>query len=229
MAQLVKPVDETRTHLELLLRIAFWLAVVLFFKVLGSIVFEYRNYFPANFESSFLSGKRFFFHGSYRIAFYTHILSGPVALCISAFLMFSGKRKSLHRWHATMGKTLLFLVLFAMLPSGLVMASRAFTGPIAGFGFVVLTLLVSVCIVMAAWHAKNRRFAMHQLWATRTFILLCSPLLLRMMTGATIVLDWESAWTYRFAAWGSWLIPLAIFETQRMLLQRKHKFETGVA
>lgn len=234
MAQLAKPVDQTpaRTRLESLLRITFWLAIALFFKLLGSIVFEYRNYFPANFESSFLSGKRFFFHGSYRAAFYVHIISGPVALLISAFLMFSGGNKSfrssLRRWHAVLGKSLLALVLFAMLPSGLVMASRAFTGPIAGAGFVALTILLSVCIVMAGWHAKKRRFAVHQLWATRSFILLCSPLLLRLMTGATIVLDIESAWTYRFAAWGSWLIPLAIFETQRMMKQRKFQFGTGV-
>jgi hypothetical protein len=45
-------------------------------------------------------------------------------------------------------------------------------------------------------------------------------MLLRMMTGATIVFDVEGEWTYRFAAWGSWLIPLTVFEVRRLLRRR---------
>jgi len=214
-----------RSRLQTLKRIAFWLSVVLFFKVLAMIVYEYRNYFPANFESNFLSGRESFFSGSYGFAFYSHIISGPICLLIAAFLMFSGKRKSLRHWHRRLGKTLAYLVLLVMLPSGLVMATRALTGPIAGAAFFVLVLATAFCVSLASWHASQRRFAIHQVWATRSFILLCSPMLLRLMTGATIVLEVESEWTYRFAAWGSWLIPLAVFEVKRFL-QRSRKFSS---
>lgn len=208
-------------RLGTLKQIAFWLAVILFFRVVALVVVEYRNYFPANFESNFLSGRKAIFVGSYRFAFYAHIISGPTCLLIAAFLMFSGKKKSLGNWHRWLGKTLAALVLLVMLPSGFVMATRAFTGPIAGSAFFLLTFITAFCVAIASWHASQRRFAIHQLWATRSFILLCSPLLLRLITGATIVSGFENEWTYRFAAWGSWLIPLTVFEVRRSFSRRK--------
>ncbi len=209
------PVNGKSPRLQLLQKVAFWGAVVLFFKTLVMVVAEYRNYFPANFASDFLIGKEGFFHGSYRIAFYVHICTGPIALLIAAYLMFSGLRRDHRGLHRALGKTLVCLTTLLMLPSGMVMATRALTGPIAGVAFFLLSGLTAVCIVMSAWHAKNRRFAVHRVWATRSFLLLTSPLLLRLMTGATIVLDVESDWTYRFAAWGSWFVPLTIFEVRR--------------
>ncbi|QEG20776.1 hypothetical protein MFFC18_06270 [Mariniblastus fucicola] len=201
-------------------RIAFWLLVMLFVKVLGSIVFEYRNYFPANFESNFLVGREAFFSGSYRVAFYTHILCGPISLLVAAFLIFSGSRKALSHWHRRLGKLLASLVLLVLLPSGLVMATRALTGPVAGAAFFVQTFATALCVGFASWYASRRRFNQHRAWATRTFILLCSPLLLRLITGATVAFELESSWTYRFAAWGSWLIPLAVYECRNSILRR---------
>lgn len=217
--------NDRPSRLQVMKRIAFWLSVVLFCKVLLMIVYEYRNYFPANFESNFLAGRKAFFSGSYRFAFYAHIVSGPICLLIAAFLMFSGKRKSLRLWHRRLGKALAYLVLLVMLPSGFVMATRALTGPIAGTAFFILVFATAFCVCMASWQASQRRFAIHQIWATRSFILLCSPMLLRLITGATIVLDIENEWTYRFAAWGSWSIPLIVFEVKRFL-QRHRKFSS---
>ena len=220
LSQLTMNARGPLSRLEVMKRIVFWLLVVLFVKILVSILIEYRNYFPANFESNFLAGRRGFFSGSYRVAFYAHIVSGPIALLISAFLMFSGKQKSLCHWHRRLGKTLAILVLLVMLPGGCVMATKALTGPIAGVAFFALTFTTAQCVIIASWHASQERFAVHQVWATRSFILLCSPLLLRLITGATIVLDIESEWAYRFAAWGSWMIPLAVFEIRRLLRHR---------
>ena len=216
MSRAISSTMNQGSRLETMKRFAFWLIVVLFFKVVVVILLEYRNYFPADFTSNFLAGREAYFFGSYRVAFYAHIVSGPICLLIAAFLMFSGKQKSLHRWHRWLGKALAFLVLLIMLPSGFVMATRSFTGPIAAAAFFVLTFVTAICVVMASYHASQRRFAVHQLWATRSFILLCSPLLLRLITGATIFFAVESEWSYRFAAWGSWLIPLTIFEYRRI-------------
>jgi len=201
-------------------RIAFWLLIILFFKIVVAILAEYPNYFPANFDSNFLYGREAFFKGSYRFAFYVHIISGPICLLISAFLMFSGKRKSLGPWHRRLGKTLAVMVLLVMLPSGFVMATRALSGPIAGASFFLLTFATAYCVVIASWQASQRRFVIHRLWATRSFILLCSPLLLRLMAGTSIFFEFENEWTYRFAAWGSWLIPLTVFELQNSIRKR---------
>lgn len=220
MAQITSMTANHGDRLATMKRIAFWLLIILFFKIVASILLEYRNYFPANFDSNFLFGREAIFHGSYRFAFYAHIISGPICLLIAAFLMFSGKQKSLSHWHRPLGKTLAVTVLLVMLPSGFVMATRALSGPIAGVSFFLLTFATAGCVVASSWYASQRQFAIHRLWATRSFILLCSPLLLRLMTGTTIFFDFQNEWTYRFAAWGSWMIPLAVFELRRRYTRR---------
>lgn len=194
-------------------RLTLALLVVLVIKILASILFEYRWYFPADFDRSFfLNGRQSHFSGWYRAAFYLHIISGPITLVMAFAMMLSATRPELGKYHRWMGRTLGLLVIFAITPSGLVMATRALTGWFAGVGFAMLSLGTCICVVAAAHYARKKQFAKHQVWATRCFIFLCSPLLLRMMTGATIVADIRGVWTYQAAAWLSWLAPLFAYE-----------------
>ena len=203
---------DDRNRVNKLKAIASFLLILLFAKVLFSIVYEYQSYFPPNFDSAFLFGRREYFVGSYRAAFYAHIISGPVALAIGFVLIVTGGRARFLRLHRLLGKTQMLIVIAAVLPSGLVMSARAFTGPIAGLGFACLSVATAACIIIAVYQAQARRFAAHQRWATRCFVLLCSPLVLRMMSGASIVLNVDSDLTYRLSAWLSWLVPLAFYE-----------------
>ena len=57
-----------------------WLAVVLILRVLATILANYPDYFPPNFDSLFLQGREATFTGTYEAAFYVHIFSGPVVL-----------------------------------------------------------------------------------------------------------------------------------------------------
>jgi hypothetical protein len=102
--------------------------------------------------------------------------------------------------------------MLGVVPSGLIMATHAFTGPIAGFGFASLSIATAVCMLMAVHQIQVHKLLEHQQWATRCFILLCSPLLLRLSSGAAIVSHVESDLTYRLTAWFSWLVPLMIYE-----------------
>lgn len=205
---MIKPTD----RLSRLKAIAALASVVLFVKVLLEILFEYRWYFPANFDASFLSGRRDSFTGLYRAAFYTHILSGPVAVVLGVFLMVSGGRSRHRSIHRRAGQVQMAIIFGAVVPSGLAMASQAFAGPIAASGFAALSLATAVCAAVALRCALAGRFSAHQRWAGRCFILLCSPLFLRLVSGMVIVLQRESEWIYRLNAWLSWLIPLAIYE-----------------
>ncbi|MCO8121302.1 DUF2306 domain-containing protein [Stieleria sp. TO1_6] len=194
-------------------QIAVCAAVILSLKVFLAILYQYRWYFPADFDASpFLSGRRYTFVGIYRAAFYAHLASGPTSLLLGTVLLLSGGRPGwsvIHRW---LGKTQLILVLLIVVPSGLVMALQAYAGPIAEIGFMAQSLLLAVTVVAAAATARSRRFLDHQRWAQRCYILLWSPLLLRIVAGLMIVTDLESEWTYRINAWASWLVPLAIYE-----------------
>lgn len=193
---------------------AIGLAVLaLFFKVFFSILAEYWWYFPPDFErSNFLSGRRYSFRGLYPAAFYIHILSGPPAALLGLFLVVTGRGKTFRYWHRAAGKLLALDVLLFLVPSGLVMARSAYAGPIAGAGFATLSILTAAYTLVAIYCAMKRNFRAHQHLATACFILLASPLLLRLVTGAAIVLHCESETFYQANAWLSWLAPLAIYE-----------------
>lgn len=193
--------------------IAFWAIVALFLKVLVAILLEYRWYFPANFElSAFLSGREATFHGLYQAAFYTHIIFSPPVILLGCWLMFSGQRKPYRQLHRRLGRLQMMVVLGAVVPSGFVMSLQAYAGPIAAWGFAMSAVVTGWCGVMAIQAARARKFAIHKRWATRCFVMLCSPLLLRVFAGAVIVTNLESEWTYRLNAWASWLIPMALYE-----------------
>ena len=137
-------------------------------KVFLSILYQYRWYFPADFDSSpFLSGRRFTFTGLYRSVFYVHIVAGPIA----------------------------------------------------EEGFFVQSMLTGVTAVAAGVMARSGNLIAHRRWASRCYLLLWSPLFLRMIAGLTIVFSVESEWTYRINAWFSWLVPLACYEVHQWRLR----------
>jgi hypothetical protein len=204
---------ERSGRLRRLQRVAVFAVALLMAKVLLQILAEYRWYFPANFEAAFLIGREDSFAGLYRIAFYAHVISGPLAILLGSCLMFSGGRPRRRRLHRLAGRLQLLVVLGFVVPSGLVMAPRSMAGPVAAYGFAILSVATGITFVAAIYFAIHRRFDLHQRWATRCYLLLCSPLLLRLISGATIVTNTEADWIYRINAWVSWLIPLTIYET----------------
>lgn len=196
-----------------LTQVVFWGCVIVSTKVFLSILYQYQWYFPADFDASpFLSGRRFTFTGLYRSAFYVHIAAGPIALLLGTFLIVSGGKRRWIRVHRCGGKALLLVVLLAVVPSGFVMSGQAYAGPIAEAGFYVQSLLTGLTVVAAGILARSGNIIAHRRWATRCYILLWSPLLLRMIAGLMIVFSLESEWTYRINAWFSWLVPLATYE-----------------
>lgn len=182
-------------------------------RVLLGIVFEYRLYFPPNFTAAaFLIGREETFTPLYAAAFYTHILSGPPAMLLATFLIAAGGIARWRTWHRWAGRVLGVLIFAALLPSGLIMARNAFAGPIAGAGFTALTLSTALCAGMAIAFARKKRFTQHQRWAMRCFLLLVSPLILRVVSGVLIVTNSESETAYQLNAWLSWILPLLVYE-----------------
>ncbi len=205
------------TRLNRLLRVATALTIVLGMSVLVQLLIPYRGYFPADLQDSvFLSAHRGHFHGWYRAAFYIHIVAGPIALVQGAALFFSGSRqKPTPSWHRVVGRVQASVVLLFLFPSGLVMAQYAMAGPTAEAAFTLLSLATAITMVMAIRSAMVGRMTRHRLWATRCFLLLCSPLLLRVVVGLTIVTGTETDFAHRLIAWTSWLVPWFLFEVGR--------------
>ncbi len=212
---------DAKARYRMLKAIAAGVVFLLLGKVLVSIVAEYVNYFPLNFDAVFLLGREESFRGIYGPAFFVHIITAPVAILLAAYLMVSGKRKSHGPWHRRLGKVQLFLVLLLVAPSGLVMAFWAFTGPIAGMGFGLQAIATAVTVTLAARYAMRGNFAVHQWWATHCFLLLIAPLLFRIVAGILIVTETESFAAYQANAWLSWLVPLTAYELVRW--RKRHK------
>ena len=190
-----------------------WLAVALILRVLVAILANYPDYFPPDFDSLFLQGRETTFTGVYPAAFYVHIFSGPVVLVNGLVLLSDTVRRRygpVHRW---LGRVQVAVLLLLVLPSGVVMARHAFGGWPAGLSFLVLSLATSGCAIGGVVHARRRQFARHRRWMLRTYVLICSAVALRLISGAaglTGVTNAEEA--YAVAARGSWLVPLGAYE-----------------
>lgn len=194
-------------------RFTFWLALLLVGKALFMMISDYRWYFPANFQlSSFLTGRESIFHGWYWWAFYVHIFIAPITLLLAITLMITGDRPKMKRFHKSMGITLVSLVVLAVSPSGLLMSIHAYSGPVAGVGLGLLSITTGVSAILTGYYARGRNFRQHRRWSIRCFIMLCSPLVLRLFSGVMFVFETESEWTYRASTWLSWLLPLIAYE-----------------
>ena len=117
--------------------------------------------------------------------------------------------------HRTLGKVQGINVLLLLVPSGLWMSWYADTGLIAASGFAALSVATGTCMIMAWRTAMQHRFAAHQLWTWRCFLLLSSAVVQRVMGGLATVFHIEGDWAYQAASWLSWLLPLAILECVR--------------
>lgn len=204
-----------------------FLLLVLFVRVMYLIIYEYHLYFPPDFSKGFLTDRHGYFWGIYCAAFYSHIAVGPIVLLIAVFLMLSGTGnkylKRFFHWHRPLGKLQFVLVVFLLTPTGILMSTRANTGAIAGVAFFLLSIATAFSMIAAVWHVRQGNLASHRLWATRCFLMLCSPLLLRLMQGAVIMLDYDSQVTYPYSAWISWSVPLLMFEINRITKDVKNR------
>jgi uncharacterized membrane protein len=212
-----------------LLQVAKVLAVLLPIKIFLSIVLEYRHYFPADFDTTFLVGREAYFNGTYSFTFYAHIVASPIALVGCTILMFSGGRKRFSKAHRWLGRIQALIVLGVVAPSGFVMAQHAFAGSIAEVGLGTLAFATAFSMALAVRAARQGNIRSHQQWATRCYILLFSPLLLRLASGIVIVTGLESDWLYRLNAWGSWLVPIVSYEIWLRRAARRACPTNGVA
>lgn len=190
-----------------------WLAVVLILRVLVTIVANYPDYFPPDFTSLFLQDREATFTGAYRVAFYVHIASSPLVLVTGLVLLSQTVRRTRGRLHRYLGRAHVFVLLLLVLPSSMVMSRHAFGGWPAGLSFVSLAAATTVCTVAGVVHARGHRYDRHRRWMLRSYVLICSAVALRLISGAAGVIGVSSPeGAYTAAAWSSWLLPLIGYE-----------------
>jgi Predicted membrane protein (DUF2306) len=189
--------------------------VLLILKVTFSVVIGYRDYVPPDFNSDFLLGRESYFYGPYRWAFYAHLISGPASLVVGTILVSDRFRRTAPQWHRTLGKFQIACVLLVLAPSGLWMAWYAVSGAVAGVGLGLLAITTAACAALGWRAAVARRFDEHQRWMWRTYLLLCSAVVIRLVGGIATVFQIDALWLYPLSVWTSWLVPLLIYEGWR--------------
>ncbi|HTI51070.1 MAG TPA: DUF2306 domain-containing protein [Planctomycetaceae bacterium] len=201
-------------------RVLTLVAGLLVLKVTVTVVLNYRHYFPPDFESDFLHGRELYFWGTYRWAFYPHLVCGPVALVLGLIGVSEQFRLRFPKWHRYVGRIQVFVVLFVVCPSGLWMAYRAEGGPIAAVGFAGMAIVTGASAGLGWRAALRRRFAEHRRWMWRCYLSLCSAAVLRLIAGLAAVAAVQGIWLEPLLAWVSWLLPLAAFELRGVLKRR---------
>jgi uncharacterized membrane protein len=186
-----------------------WLLIV---RVVVEVVAGYRFYFPPDFSTGFLHGRRSYFHGLYQRAFFIHILSGPLTLLLGLLLVSDRIRSRVPAVHRSLGRIQLGVVLLLVVPSGFLMACRAEAGPIASAGLLALAVATGASAIIGAMAARNHQFARHRRWMWRCYLLLCSAVVLRLFGGLGAVLAVPWPWYDPLIVWLSWTAPIAAFE-----------------
>ncbi len=185
-------------------------------KVTVAVMLGYSSYFPPNFQSDFLQGREGYFFGAYQWAFYPHIVSGPAALFVGMLLISERFRLRFPKWHRRLGRVHVLNVLLVVSPSGLWMAYDTSTGTIAAISFAILAVATATCSAFGWRAAVRRQFAIHRRWMERSFLLLCSAVILRIFGGLGTVLEVRSPWFDPLASWASWLAPLILLELSHL-------------
>jgi uncharacterized membrane protein len=194
-----------------------WLTVVLILRVTVTILSNYPDYFPPNFDSLFLQGREATFTGFYPPAFYVHIFSAPFVLLNGLILLSDYVRRYYGAMHRFLGRTQVIVLLLFVLPSSVVMSREAFAGWLAGLSFLLLSLFTGLCAIIGVVYARRRCFEQHRCWMSRCYVLLCSAVVLRLVSGAASVLEVSNEeGAYIVAAWSSWLVPLGAYELVQM-------------
>ncbi len=214
---MLRPIDRA-AQLKLLACLA---GALIILRVTLGVVIGYVDYFPPNFYAEFLSGRQHYFFGPYQWAFWIHILFSPLVMISGLVLLGSGLRPGFRIWHRWLGRVHTVIVLGLVAPSGLWMSFYTLTGAWAGTAFAFSSCMTFACAAMGWRCALARQFNAHSVWMTRCYLLLCSAIVLRLLSGAATVFHSDQIWTYPVFAWISTTVPVATYELLRVRTRQR--------
>jgi hypothetical protein len=177
------------------------------------ILAPYPHYLPPDLTRGFLANKQDFFYDSgYFLGFFAHIVSSPVALLCGTLQMSRTLRIHLPSLHRRVGIVYVGLVLWLVAPGGAVMSLAAFGGWPSTLGFAAIASLTWGFTWIAWREARAGRYASHGRWMCRSYLLMCSAILLRLVRYLLEPLELETVFAYQISVWLSWLPPLIALE-----------------
>ena len=147
-----------------------------------------------------------------RLAFLSHVIAASLALLFGVVQFLSGLRGKYPRVHRWTGRFYVVFVLVAGV-AGFVLAFDAMGGPIAGWGFGLLSVLWVFTTLQGLRFVRNRKFGDHRRWMMRSFALTFAAVTLRLQLAGMIGIG---QMTYADAslilAWSCWVPNLILVE-----------------
>ena len=177
------------------------------------ILTPFPHYLPPDLNRGFLRNKATFFYSSgYFVGFYAHILTAPLGLLLGTIQMSGTLRRKLPRLHRSLGRTYVWLVLIGVAPGGLIMATRAYGGLSSVICFGLISVLTWIATLIAWRRARVMQFRLHGQWMCRSYTLMCSAILLRLISFPLTRFELDHTFAYQLSAWLSWVPAMIVLE-----------------
>ena len=188
-----------------------WASIAFIFGIGVLILTPYPHYVPPDFGFGFLRNKsQYFYRSGYFFGFYAHIFGAPLALFAGGLQVSRTLRERSPGFHRRMGQVYVAAVLLFAAPGGLVMSSKAYGGWSSTICFALLAA-VTWCSTFVGWRAARAyEIERHVRWMTRSYVLICSAVFLRLTHFSLQPLNLSNELTYQLSAWISWLVPVMI-------------------
>ena len=202
---------DSRDHNLRLLQSVMKASILALLALVGAlIVLSSTTFFPPEFESGLLKGRESYFYSWYAVAFYTHVISAPVALFAGLLQSMNWLRVRNVRLHRSVGKLYVYVVLLFATPSGLVMSLKADGSILAVAGFAVLAIAAAWTTWLGLKQIRRGDVAKHRRWMTRSYLLIASAVTLRFL--AAITNEFALGINYDAMAWLCWAPQIAVYE-----------------
>ena len=203
------------------MRFVKWFGIAVVFWIGWLILTPFPHYLPPDFDYGFLSNKEsFFYRSGYFVGFYLHIAAAPLGLLTGGLQMSTTIRNRYPKMHRRLGKFYVAAVLLAAAPGGLIMATRAYGGLSTAICFAWIAIATWIATFIGWKAAQRYQIERHQMWMLRSYALMLSAVFLRLGHTAMQPLGWDHRLTYQVAAWASWIIPLLLLESCRLVFAR---------
>lgn len=145
----------------------------------------------------------------WNIGFYTHIISGGLALLIGWTQFVEKWRQTKPKTHRQFGK---FYVIFVILssPSGLYVGFYATGGYIASSGFICLGIIWFLTTLFALQYARERNYQIHNKLMVYSFSACFAAVTLRIWLPLLTLIFQDFFIAYKIVAWLCWIPNLMV-------------------
>jgi hypothetical protein len=148
----------------------------------------------------------------WKVAFYTHVGSGAVALGIG-WLQFLKKfrRRNIGR-HRTIGKIYVIAILFFASTSGMVLAFNASEGFVTKVGFGCLAFAWFYSTLNAWLSIQKGKVQQHHTWMVRSYAITMAAITLRIWLPLSFAFGLSFSQSYPAISWFCWVPNLLVVE-----------------